>query len=89
MFNLGTLITSKTRLDVLLLFIKNQEMELGIRETARKLDASPMLVRAELMLLEKSTLLKSRKVANSIQYSLNRECTAVEPLRKLTEASDE
>ncbi len=82
-FDLATVITSKTRFDVLTLFIKNPALELGIRETARRIDANPMLVRHELILLQTSGLLKSRRVANSIQFSLDAECGAIEPLQML------
>lgn len=88
MFDLATVITSKTRLDVLTLFIRNPDTELGIRETARRLDANPMLVRHELLLLQTSGLLKSRRVANSIQFSLERECSAAEPLRMLLDSNN-
>jgi len=86
-FSLATIITSKTRLAVLTLFLKNPQLELGIREVARKINANAMLARAELILLEKSGLLKSRKAANSIQYSLNEKCEAIAPLTELIEAS--
>ena len=88
MFDLATVITSKTRLDVLTLFIRNPQMELGIRETARRLDANPMLVRHELLLLQASGLLKSRRVANSIQFSLERDCSAAGPLQMLLDSND-
>ena len=88
MFSLATIITSKTRLAVLILFLKNPQTELGIREVARKIDANAMLARAELIILEKSGLLKSRKVANSIQYSINEKCEALGPLTELVEASE-
>ncbi len=88
MFDLATVITSKTRLDVLTLFIRNPTLELGIRETARRLDANPMLVRHELILLQTSGLLKSRRVANSIQFSLDSDCSAIEPLQTLLNLND-
>ena len=88
MFDLATVITSRTRLDVLTLFIKNPELELGIRETARRLDANPMLVRHELNILSESGLLKSRRVANSIQFSLDSGCGAAEPLRALLDMNN-
>ena len=88
MFDLATVITSRTRLEVLTLFIRNPALELGIRETARRLDANPMLVRHELLLLQAAGLLKSRRVANSIQFSLDSECSAVEPLRSLLDSND-
>lgn len=83
MFDIATIITSKTRLSTLELFIKSQGLELGIRETARRINANPMLARAELMRLEKSGLLKSRKVANSIQFTLNEDCEGVSPFRRI------
>jgi hypothetical protein len=85
-FSLSAIVTSKTRLGLLELFLKNPDLELGVRQTARRIDVSPMLVRNELLLLQKSGVLKSRPVANSIQYSLNSECEAVDPLRRLVGA---
>jgi hypothetical protein len=82
-FDLGSIITSKTRMAVIELFIKDEHLEIGVRETARRIEANPMLARKELILLEHSGLLKSRKVANSIQYSLNLECKAIGPFRQL------
>lgn len=86
-FDLATVITSRTRLEVLTLFIRNPALELGIRETARRLDANLMLVRHELILLQAAGLLKSRRVANSIQFSLDTDCSAVEPLRALLDSN--
>ncbi len=83
MFDLAAIITSKTRLSVLTLFITNPSLELGVRETARKLSANPMLARHELILLQTAGLLKSRRVANSIQFSLDNSCEAVAPLNQL------
>ena len=83
MFDIAAIITSKTRLSLLDLFIKNRGLELGIREAARRIKANPMLARTELMRLEKSGLLKSRKVANSIQFSLNEDCEGVMPFRRI------
>ena len=83
MFDPAPIFTSKTRLAVLELFLKRDNLELGIRETAREINSNPMLVRSELILLERSGLFKSRKVANSIQYSLNKECEAIEPFKKI------
>lgn len=82
-FDLAAIITSKTRLSLLELFLKNDNLELGIRESARRIRANAMLVRNELIILEKSGLFKSRNVANSIQYSLNTDCEAIGPLRRL------
>ena len=83
MFDLAAIITSKTRLSVLTLFITNPSLELGVRETARKLSANPMLARHELILLQTAGLLKSRRVANSIQFSLDNSCEAISPLKQL------
>jgi len=83
MFDISAIVTSKTRLLLLELFVKNEVLELGIREAARRIKSNPMLVRAELMRLESSGLLKSRKVANSIQFSLNPDCEGVSPFRRI------
>ena len=89
MFSLAAIITSKTRLAVLEVFLMHPDLEMGVRETARKLDSNPMLVRNELLVLQACGVLKSRPVANSIQYSLNAECRASGPLRQLVEVSHE
>jgi DNA-binding transcriptional ArsR family regulator len=89
MFSLGALITSKTRLRVLEFFLLHPDLELGVRETARALDSNPMLVRNELLRLANAGVLKSRRVANSIQYSLNTSCDAIAPLRQLLEGAHE
>ncbi|MFA5108589.1 MAG: hypothetical protein WC492_03610 [Candidatus Micrarchaeia archaeon] len=82
-FDIATVITSKTRLSILDLFLKTNGLELGIRETSRRIKANPMLTRIELMRLEKSGLFNSRKVANSVQYSLNEDCEATALFKKL------
>lgn len=87
MFSLAALITSKTRLSVLTFFISNPASEIGVRECARRLGLNVMLVRNELIVLQKAGLLKSRPVANSIQFSLDSTCEGIEPLRRLLEVS--
>ncbi|GEM_PF-4815196 len=87
MFDLAAIITSTTRLSVIKFFLSNPQTEAGVRESARRLGLNVMLVRNELLLLQKAGLLKSRHVANSIQYSLDAQSQAVEPLKKLIEAS--
>ena len=89
MFNLSTIITSKTRYSLLELFIKNPSLELGVRETSRKINSSVMLVRNELILLQSIGILKSRHVANSIQFSLDNTCPAVEHLKSLLDLGKE
>ena len=88
MFDLSVVITSKTRLAVLTLFITNPTLELGVRETARKLEVNPMLARHELILLQTAGLLKSRRVANSIQFSLDANCPAIPPFKQLISMDD-
>lgn len=65
----------------------NPDVELGVRESARRIGANPMQVRNELLLLQNAGLLKSRPVANSVQYSLDASCEAIAPLRQLLELS--
>ncbi len=86
-FSLATLITSKTRYALLDLFLCNPSLESGVRETARALAANLMQTRNELMLLERAGLLKSRRVANSIQFSLDASCPAAGPLKALLDIS--
>ncbi|MFH1095662.1 MAG: hypothetical protein V1728_05590 [Candidatus Micrarchaeota archaeon] len=85
MFSLATLITSKTRYALLELFLCNPATELGVRETSRRIASNAMLVRNELMLLERAGLLKSRHVANSIQFSLDPSSPAASPLKVLVD----
>ena len=86
-FNIDLIITSKTRLVVMRFFLSHPTTELGVRETARALGLAAMQVRNELILLQKAGLLKSRRVANSVQYSLDSTCAGVEPITKLFEVS--
>ena len=83
MFDLAAIVTSRARLEILRLFLTNSQSEFGVRETARRTSSNPMQARSELLLLQQAGLLKSRHVANSIQYSLNEQCDAVVPLRQL------
>lgn len=83
MFRLAAIITSKTRFEMMRVFLAQPPPELGVRETARKIGANPMQSRNELLLLKEAGLLKSRHVANSVQYSLDETCEAAAPLRQL------
>jgi len=87
-FRLATLFTSKTRLSVLSLYLRHPQSEYGVRETARAVVCNPTLARHELLLLQTAGLLKSRKVANSVQYSLDQACEACHPLASLLQIND-
>lgn len=65
------LITSKTRIKVLHLFLGNIEEMFHVREIVRRVEEEINAVRRELMLLEKRGILNREARANRVYYSLN------------------
>jgi DNA-binding transcriptional ArsR family regulator len=65
------LITSKTRIKILLLFLGNLGEMFHVREIVRRVDEEINAVRRELMLLEKKGLLNREARANRVYYSLD------------------
>lgn len=65
------LITSKTRIKVLHLFLGNIEEMYHVREIVRRVDEEINAVRRELMLLEKKGILNREARANRVYYSLD------------------
>ena len=74
MGNLFTgLISSKTRIKLLVRFFFNPQTKSYLRELSKEFDVSTNSVRKELNLLTKTNLLKCEKSGRKIQYSANQE----------------
>ncbi len=74
MDNLFTgLITSKTRIKLLVRFFCNPEARSYLRELSKELDVSSNSVREELNQLTKTKLLKSEKIGRQVFYQANKE----------------
>lgn len=65
------LITSKTRVKILKLFLGNLKEMFHVREIVRRVDEEINAVRRELMLLEKKGILNREARANRVYYSLD------------------
>ena len=72
---LETLITSKTRLKLLLKFFMNPETRAYLRELASEFGESTNGIRLELNSLTKAKLLKSRNVGRTVVYRANKNHT--------------
>ena len=70
---LYALFSSKTRVSLLRLFLKNPEKEYYLREISRYLNESTTPIRRELINLRKIGFLSDNKVANLIYYKANKE----------------
>jgi hypothetical protein len=70
---LDDLITSKSRVKLLTLFLTNPEEMHHVRDSVRKTGDEINAVRRELMLLEKKGILQKEQRANRLYYSLNRD----------------
>ena len=66
------LITSKTRVKILHLFLGNLEEMYHVREIVRRVDEEINAVRRELILLEKKGILNREARANRVYYSLDK-----------------
>lgn len=66
------LITSKTRIKILHLFLGNLEQMFHVREIVRRVDEEINAVRRELILLEKKGILNREARANRVYYSLDK-----------------
>lgn len=69
---LDDLITSKTRVKVLKLFMENIDDMFHVREIVRRVDEEINAVRRELMFLEKKGVLKREGRANRVYYYLDK-----------------
>ena len=67
------LITSKTRVKLLTLFLTNLNEMYHVRECVRRTEEEINAVRRELLLLEKKGVLKKEPRANRVYYSLSRD----------------
>ncbi len=65
---LSDLITSKTRVKILLLFLQDVDAMYHIREIVRRVDEEINAVRRELILLDKKGLLNKEKRGNRVYY---------------------
>ena len=77
------IITSKTRVKLLNLFLTHIDDRYYLRELERKLDESLSPLRRQLLKLEKMGILKTEHEANLKYYRLNKEFEGVEELRRL------
>ena len=77
------IITSKTRVKLLELFLTNIDARYYLRELERKLDESLSPLRRQLLKLEKMGILKAEYEANLKYYRLNKEFVGMEELRRL------
>jgi hypothetical protein len=68
---LGGLITSKTRIEILMRLFANPQRRAHLRELAGELAASPSQVKTELAHLTHSGLLLNARAGNRIQFSAN------------------
>ena len=80
---LESLITSKTRVKLLLKFFINPLTKSYLRELAKEFDVSTNSIRLELNRLEKSNLLISKMQGRTVQYQANTENTLFKDIRSV------
>ena len=80
---LESLITSKTRVKLLLKFFINPLTKSYLRELAKEFDVSTNSIRLELNRLEKSNLLISEIQGRTVQYQANTKNTLFKDLRSI------
>ena len=80
---LESLITSKTRIKLLLKFFINPSTKGYLRELAKEFDVSTNSIRLELNRLEKSNLLISKTQGRTIQYQANTSNTLYKDIRNI------
>ncbi len=85
---LEKIITSKTRIKILKLFLANIDDRYYLRELERKLDESLSPLRRQLMKLQKMGILIVEYEANLKYYRLNKNFTGIKELRKLVLGRD-
>lgn len=66
------LVTSKTRVKILSLFLDNKEDMFHVREVVRRVDEEINAVRRELLILEKKGILQKEPRANRVYYYLDK-----------------
>ena len=82
------IITSKTRVKLLNLFLTHIDDRYYLRELERKLDESLSPLRRQLIKLEKMGILITEEEANLKYYRLNKSFTGIEVLRNLVLGKD-
>ena len=80
---LDSLITSKTRIKLLLKFFINPSTKAYLRELAKEFDLSTNSIRLELDRLEKSNLLISQAQGRTVQYQANTKNTLFKDIRSI------
>ena len=80
---LDSLITSKTRIKLLLKFFINPSTKAYLRELAKEFDLSTNSIRLELNRLEKSNLLISQIKGRTVQYQANTKNTLFKDIRSI------
>jgi len=85
---LEKIITSKTRIKILKLFLSNIDDRYYLRELERKLDESLSPLRRQLMKLQEMGILTVEYEANLKYYRLNKNFTGIEELQKLVLGKD-
>ena len=80
---LESLITSKTRIKLLLKFFINPSTKAYLRELAKEFDVSTNSIRLELNRLEKSNLLTSQAQGRTVQYQANIQNTLFKDIRSI------
>ena len=80
---LDSLITSKTRIKLLLKFFINPSTKAYLRELAKEFDVSTNSIRLELNRLEKSNLLISQTQGRTVQYQANPKNTLFKDIRSV------
>ena len=82
---LETLITSKTRLKLLLKFFMNPETRAYLRELASEFGESTNGIRLELNSLTKAKLLKSRNIGRTVVYRANKNHTLFSDIQSVVQ----
>jgi predicted transcriptional regulator len=82
---LSGLISSKTRVKLLMRFFLNPQTRSYLRELAKEFDVSTNAVREELNQLAKTHLLKSEKSGRNVYYSANTAHTLFPELRSMVQ----
>ena len=80
---LESLITSKTRIKLLLKFFINPSTKAYLRELAKEFDASTNSIRLELNRLEESNLLISQMQGRTVQYHANTKNNLFKDIRSI------
>ncbi len=80
---LSDLITSKTRVKLLNIFLSQPDQILHVRECVRRAEEEINAVRRELIFLEKKGILNKEPRANRVYYSLSKDYTFYHDLLKI------